>query len=233
MYALDPTAAKKADQTGSRINEIGKYVGKFTQAEDIVARTGTKGIAMRFEANGQSANLPIYVQKSNGDQIMGFQTLMAVMTCLGLRNITPKPGIVTQWDNDARKEVEREAQVFPDLCGKEIGLLLETEDYTKQDGSTGTRMVIAGIFQAKTDLTASEILDRKTTPEVLPKLVARLRHRPIKGGAAPRPAAPMPAHAGSAPSAFDDLDDSIPFVTASAWYDMTTSKSRKLARYDY
>ena len=56
MYALDPTAAKKADQTGSRINEIGKYVGKFTQAEDIVARTGTKGIAMRFEANGQSAN---------------------------------------------------------------------------------------------------------------------------------------------------------------------------------
>ena len=210
MYALDTQAAKKADQSGSRINELGKYTGKFTQAEDITARTGTKGIALRFDANGQNANLPIYVQRANGEQIMGFQTLMAIMTCLGLRNITPKPGTVTQWDNDARKEVEREAQVFPDLCGKEIGLLLETEDYTKQDGSTGTRMVIAGIFQAKTDLTASEILDRKTTPEVLPKLVARLRHRPMKGGA-PRPSAP--AHAAQTSSPFDGMDDdsSIPF----------------------
>ena len=212
MYALDTQAAKKADQSGSRINELGKYTGKFTQAEDITARTGTKGIALRFDANGQNANLPIYVQRANGEQIMDFQTLMAIMTCLGLRNITPKPGTVTQWDNDARQEVQRESQVFPELCGKDIGLLLETEDYLKQDGTTGTRMVIAGIFQAKTELTASEILDRKTTPVQLEKLVARLRHRPIKGGAAPRPAAP--AHAAhSAPSAFDGFDDdsSIPF----------------------
>ena len=210
MYALDTSAAKKADQTGSRINELGKYTGKFTQAEDITAKTGTKGIALRFAANGQNTNLPIYVQRANGEQIMGFQTLMAIMTCMGLRNITPKPGTVTQWDNDTRQEVVREAQVFPELCVKEIGLLLETEDYAKQDGTTGTRMVIAGIFQAKTELTASEILDRKTTPEVLPKLVARLRHRPIKGGAAPRPV-PHAHSAQAAPSVFDQDDSDIPF----------------------
>ena len=205
MYALDTTAAKKADQTGSRINELGKYVGQFKQAEDITASTGTKGIALRFEASGQTADLSIYTQRANGEQIMGYQALMAIMTCLQLRNIAPKPGMVKHWDNDARQEVEKQAQVFPDLCGKDIGLLLETEDYTKKDGGIGTRMVIAGIFQAKTELTASEILDRKTTPEHLAKMVARLRHRPVKGAAAP-----ARRESSSAPSGFD-MDEEIPF----------------------
>lgn len=205
MYALDTTAAKKADQTGSRINELGKYIGQFKQAEDITASTGTKGIALRFEANGQTADLSIYTQRSNGEQIMGFQMLMAIMTCLQLRNITPKDGMVKHWDNDARQEVEKQAQVFPDLCGKDIGLLLETEDYAKKDGGIGTRMVIAGVFQAKTELTASEILDRKTTPEHLAKMVSRLRHRPIKNGAAP-----ARRESSAAPSDWDDGSD-IPF----------------------
>ena len=206
MYALDTTAAKKADQTGSRINELGKYVGQFKQAEDITASTGTKGIALRFEANGQTADLSIYTQRSNGEQIMGYQTLMAIMTCLQLRNIAPKPGMVKHWDNDTRQEVDKQAQVFPELCGKDIGLLLETEDYTKKDGGVGTRMVIAGIFQAKTELTASEILDRKTTPEHLAKMVARLRHRPAKGAATPARRESSSAHSG-----FDAMDEEIPF----------------------
>lgn len=205
MYALDTTAAKKADQTSSRINELGKYVGQFKQAEDITASTGTKGIALRFEANGQTADLSIYTQRANGEQIMGFQVLMAIMTCMQLRNIAPKTGMVKHWDNETRQEVEKQAQVFQDLCGKDIGLLLETEDYAKKDGGIGTRMVIAGIFQAKTELTASEILDRKTVPEHLAKMVARLRHRPIKG------AAPARRESSSAPSGFDAMDDDIPF----------------------
>jgi hypothetical protein len=86
---------------------------------------------------------------------------------------------------EAKQEVTKQAQVFPDLCNKPIGLLLETEDYTKTDGSLGTRMVIAGIFQADTELTASEILDQKTKPEQLEKMVARLHHRPVKGAKPP------------------------------------------------
>lgn len=205
MYALDTTAAKKADQTSSRINELGKYVGQFNQAEDITASTGTKGINLRFESGGQTADLSIYTQRANGEQIMGFQALMAIMTCLQLRNIEPKAGKVKHWDNVAKQEVEKQAKVFPDLCGKDIGLLLETEDYIKKDGSTGTRMVIAGIFQAKTELTASEILDRKTVPEHLAKMVARLRHRPVKGAAAP-----ARRESAAAPSDWDDGSD-IPF----------------------
>lgn len=210
MYDLDPKAARKADQTGNRINEIGKYVGTFTQAEDITASTGTKGVALRFESNGQSAALSLYTQKSNGDKIMGFDALMAIMTCLKLRNIAPLGGTVKFWDREANVEKTRAGRVFPELCYKPVGLLLETEGYFKNDGSEGSRMVIAGIFQAGTELTAGEILDQKTTPEALAKMVARLRHRPAK---AHKPAGA--AHGGGKPAAggsgFDDMDDDIPF----------------------
>lgn len=52
---------------------------------------------------------------------------------------------------------------------------------------------------------------------------------------APRkePQRTAPAKAAPAGGGFDDMDDDIPFITASAIYDMTTSKARKMARYDY
>ena len=209
MYSLDTTEARKADQTGNRISEIGKYVGKFTQAEDITASTGTKGVGLRFDVNGQNANLSIYTKKSNGETIMGFQALMAIMTCLGLRNIAPVAGNVTRWNNESKAEETLQSKVFPDLCGKPIGLLLETEGYFKGDGAEGVRMVIAGIFQANTELTASEILDRKTQPEQLEKLVARLHHRPAK---AQKNIAPRPASSSHGGGGFEDMDDGdIPF----------------------
>lgn len=212
MYALDTTAAKKADSTGNQIKEIGKYTGKFTQAEDIAAKTGTRGIAFVFEDDaGQKARLSLYTMKADGSRIMGFDALMAIMTCMNLRDIKPAPGPVTFYDHEQKKEVTRQGSIFPTLCAKPIGLLLETEEYEKQDGTVANRMVISGCFQAGTELTASEILDRKTVPAHLEKMVARLHHRPLKSRKAALPAYPTQTHTGSAPSAFDDMDDSIPF----------------------
>lgn len=206
MYAIDPQAARKADSTGSTIKEIGKYVGEFTQAVDIKTKKGGRGVSLSFKAqNGQKANLALYTTSAEGEQYQGFDTLMAIMTCMGLRNITPKPGTFTRYDFDQRKDVAEQGSIFPELC-KPIGVLLETEDYEKQDGGTATRMVLKAVFQAATELTASEILDRKTSPELLPKLVMGLRHRPLKAAktATPRQAAP-------AGSGFDDMPDDIPF----------------------
>lgn len=208
MYALDANEARKADNTGSTIRELGKYTGKFLQAEDITASTGTKGIALTFEANGQKTRFSLYTKRSNGETIMGFQALMAIMTCLGLRNIEPKQGTITFWDNDAHAEKTKQGTVFPDLCNKPIGILLETEDYINRNNELRTRMVFAGTFQAGTEFTASEILDRKTKPEQLEKIVAYLRHRPVKAAKGAAPAASKAAPAGSG---FDDMDDDIPF----------------------
>ncbi|MCY1245241.1 hypothetical protein D9M72_583720 [compost metagenome] len=139
---------------------------------------------------------------------MGFQALMAVMACLGLRNIAPQQGSITFWDNEAKAEKTKQGTIFPELCNKPIGLLLETEDYLNRDGDVRTRMVFASAFQAGTELTASEILDRKTKPEQLEKQVAYLRHRPVKPA---KGSAAAPARTAPAGSGFDDMDDDIPF----------------------
>lgn len=205
MYQLDIKAAHKADSSGAFITELGKYVGKFTQAVDITASTGTRGIALQFESNGQKANLPLYVQRANGENIMGFQVLSAIMACLKLRGIKPQEGSYKEYDFDAKEDVTQKGMIFPELCNKPIGLLLETEDYLTKQGVKRTRMVLKSAFQADTELTASEILDRKTTPEKLEKLVAQLRHRPLKDQ----------PHRSESPAPMDDdgfeNNDDIPF----------------------
>ena len=217
MYALDTQAARQADTSGATIKEIGKYIGEFTQAQDIVTKKGGRGVSFIFKANtGQKANLAIYTTGANGDRYQGYDALMAIMTCLQLRGIKPAPGKVTRYDFEAKKEVVEDGTVFPDLH-KPIGVLLETEDYEKKDGSIGTRMVLKNVFQPGTELTASEILDKKTQPELLTKMVEGLRHRPLKGARQPAPrqddgfGGPPAGHPAS--SGFDGLDDGsdIPF----------------------
>lgn len=208
MYALDPQSARKADASGSTINELGKYVGVFTQAVDITAGTGTKGISFVFKSDaGQRAKLSLYTMKKDGEKIMGFQVLSAIMTCLQLRGIEPKRGQYLQWNNETREEEAKVGDLFPDICNKPIGLLLETEDYEGQDGKLRTRMVLRAAFQAKTELTASEILDKKTVPERLGFMVSSLRHRPLKK----QHTGNRPAAQSQGGSGFDDMDDDIPF----------------------
>jgi len=213
MYSLDKAgaeAARKSDTGGGAIKEMGKYVGAFTQAVDVTSKEkGTKGIAFSFvSTSGQKANISIWTMGANGDKYQGYEQLMAIMACMGIRNIEAKDGEYTKYDYDTRKDVQAMGKLFPDLC-KPIGLLLETEDYIKQDGETGTRMVLKNVFQANTELTASEILDRKTTPQQLEKMVEALRHRPVKG-ALKHATMPERKHENQ-DSPFTNDDDSIPF----------------------
>jgi hypothetical protein len=180
MYNLDPNAARKADTQGNQIKELGKYIGAITQAEDITAKTGTKGLNLYFTSDaGQKTKVSIYTQKADGTQLGGYYLLQAMLTCLQLRSLSPKQGTITVYDFDQKKDVTKQASIFPELC-KPIGFLLGTEDYLKQDGGVGSRMVLRGVFQASTELTASEIFDRKTVPEALPKMVQALKHNPLK-----------------------------------------------------
>jgi hypothetical protein len=209
MYKLDPNEAKKAFTNGERIDQIGKYIGRFTQVEDITAKTGTRGVSFRFvSTSGQRADFNIYTVRENGDRLPDFQALMAIMTCLQLRDINPSAGRIKYWDMEQKKEVERDGKIFAELQSKDIGLLLETEDYEKTGGGIGTKMVLAGVFQAGTELTANEILSKETQPKQLEKMVARLRHRPAKSRASSPASAPKP---GSHGSGFDDMDSDIPF----------------------
>ena len=74
------------------------------------------------------------------------------------------------------------------------------------------------------------------------KLVGRVSDVELAGGSqqdeSPKPVQrPAPAPTRKAPepagSGFEDMDSDIPFATSSMHYDMTTSKARKMARYDF
>lgn len=209
MYTLDTQAARKADSTGSNISEIGKYIGKFTQAEDLLTDKKTRGLALNFESTtGQKSRLSVYTVMADGKQLMGYDLVMALLTCLKLREIKAVSGTVKYWDNEARAEATRQGHIVPELCEKPIGVLLETEDYLNTSGEVKSRMILKSVFQASTELTASEILDRKTAPEQLPRQVAALRHRPLK---AAKGATPQRTTAPAGASGFDDMDDDIPF----------------------
>lgn len=202
MYKLDTNAAKAADSTGSRIQETGKYKGHFTRAEHIESKkTGTKGIDFDFVAdNGQKGRFSIYTVKADGATIFGFKQLMAILTVLGLRGIAdPKPTVSKVYDYDLKTDVDKTLDQFVELLNKPIGLLLSMEEYE----AGKMRPTLSGIFQADTELVASEILDRKTQPAGLAKMVAGLRDKPLKGSSAPTQ--------NHQSSGFNPADDDISF----------------------
>lgn len=207
MYALNTEAAKAADSTGNRISERGKYTGRFTRAQHIESeKTGTKGIDFDFEAsNGQKARFSIYTVKSDGTQIYGYKQLMAIMTVLKLRNLAaPQLLRATVYDFDAGQEVERDVHQFAELLDKPIGLLFSMEEY--KEGKW--RPNLAGIFDAETELVASEILERKTQPLTLPKMVERLRDKPLQGQASTNYSN---GNRAAQEAAWDDDPSEIPF----------------------
>lgn len=198
-YDLDAAAASKVG-VSSYISETGKYAGKFLCAEAKVSEQGTEGVEFTFEAtDGRRANyLQLWTFNSDGKQLYGFSVLSAIMTCLRMKSIHPKAMPIT--DNKGT----RQAQGFPELCGKPIGLLLEREETEKRDGTASYRFVIKAPFDPATELVAAEILRRDTTPSALPKMVAQLRDRPLQGRR--EHAATASASAGGAASSFGDDD---------------------------
>ncbi|MBJ9895261.1 hypothetical protein [Burkholderia cenocepacia] len=212
MYALDTNAARQADERNGRISEIGKYIGTFSRAEDVTSKKGTRGIDFAFETDDRlSANFSLWTMNAAGESLFGFKQLQALMACLRVRNIAPGRAVVKKWDHTSSSVIEVEADVFKDLMGKKIGILFETEDYEKTDGSIGTKVVPAAFFDPTTELMAGEILDRKVQPAQLAKVVQSLRHRPLKKRGSVAQGNTRPTQGNSSAGGFDDMDDDIPF----------------------
>lgn len=211
MYTLDTKLASKADAIGAYISETGKYTGTFVRAEKLVsANKGTDGIGFTFRADdGRECRFDVWTRKGNGEALSGLNQVNAMMACLSLRTINVSQQSVKKWDNG--QEVVMSAPCFADLMGKPIGLLLRAEEYEKmQDGQktgeTGWRMGLFAIFQAGTELMASEIMARKTVPEQLPKIVAQLADKPLKKqGGGVRQAGQASRGMPEVPAEFDEI----------------------------
>jgi hypothetical protein len=213
MYTLNAAEAKKADQKGGYINETGKYKGKFTRVEQLTASTGTQGVGFTFVSDeGQTTNFSVYTIKSDGTPLSGNQFMMALMACLGLRatgEAVMKP--VKRYDYETKQQYEEDAPLFTTMMDKPIGLLLQNCEYEKErdrvkTGEYGWKIEPYAPFQANTELMATEVLNKVTRPEMLAKMVASLKDRPLKNKpAGARQSAPASTGGSSIP------DDDIPF----------------------
>ena len=208
---LDTQAASQADQRGAYINKTGKYKGKFIKAEALRADSGTIGVGFTFESTDkQTVNFSLYIQKADGEKLSAYKQLNAIMACLRIRSISsPVPMKAKKYDYTQKKEVEYEAQMLTDLINKPIGILLQSCEYEKEKnrvktGEYGWKMELYGVFEASTELTAGEILGKKTTPEVLATLIATLADRPLKNKANQN-------QAQQSSGSSDGFDDMIPF----------------------
>lgn len=210
--SLNAAEAKKADNISMVIRDSGKYVGTITRAEKLLSRNNVEGVGISFKTDDNaSANyLDLYTVKPDGEKLRGYNLVQAILCCTRTKNAEEGTIQFEKWDPDERRLVLTNAPGYPALMGKRIGLVLQRELGTNQNtGSDTDRMNIVGVFEPGTELTATEILDNRTKPERLARVVRMIEANPIrdtrKQTAAPsRPIQP-PAKDGA------PFDDDIPF----------------------
>lgn len=207
-YSLDTNAAKQADNINSRIDQMGKYFGVLTRAEPVVSSKQSKGVDLSFKSDtGATADyLTLWTHNVDGKQLSGFNTLMAIMTCLRVNTLKAENGEVEKYDKQQKKRVKIVTPIFRELMNKPLGLLLHMEEYAKTAGGTAWKPMISAPFD-KDEFTASEILNKAKAPEILAKMVLSLRDRPLKAGSSIPSATATTSSSGS----FDDMDSDLPF----------------------
>lgn len=220
-YNLDTNAARAADSISARLSESGKYIGTFTRAEETKSTKGTHGVSFSFSSDTgeQTDFLDLWTINANGEQLAGFKALQAIMTCTKAKTLTATAMNVGKYDKDAKKSVPTNITGYPELTGKRIGLLLQKEISDNPNDMTKpySNLRIVGCFDAESELTAGEILDRKTQPQQLAKHVEWLTNNPVRDSRRGPQTSNGSAYAASmtaqAPSkqSNNDFEDDLPF----------------------
>lgn len=208
-FNLDTESAKKADSEGGRISKTGKYVGTIVRAEFVQSKGGTYGIEVAFTTEDKlEATSTFWTFKADGTPIFGRDKVNALMACASVKTLTPTETTIEKYNFEAGSKILQPATVAPELENKPIGLLIQMEEYLKNDGTIGKKPVIVSAFNPANNLMAKEILERKTTPEALENAYARLMKNGDKKLQGQAPA--QGGGYGSVPNVIDDTDN-LPF----------------------
>ena len=206
----DQLAVQPESNSGGKIETSGAYIGRLTQAKERTAKTGTRGIEFTFEADdGRMARyLTLWVARANGEKIeYPYSLLSALMACLDVKKVDSVAALADEWNAATGTWAPTEAQVFPELLNKAIGVLLQREE-REWEGKTYVSMRIVQFFDPSDRSTPAEIISGKRSGQALEKLVANLRESVVRADAPPTGAAPVGAEPGNF-AAIDD--DDVPF----------------------
>jgi hypothetical protein len=205
-FKLNTDLAKSTDAVGTKfpsaIKRFGKFIGTITQAE-FVSSEKARGLKVTFLSDGnEKATFSFYTDSHDGAELPSKSMVMSLMAVLKLREIENTVQDRVSWNYETKSEEARALKVYPALEGKKVGVLLDTED-NDYNGKVYIRTVPVMFFQADTELSASEVLDRETVPKRVAERVLKLRHRPASSATAP--AAPQK------PKESAMTDDDVPF----------------------
>lgn len=189
-YQFDAGLASKADEAANRLTEGGAYIGRFKKAWAVEAQSGTEGIELGFDSPSGNTTVTLYTRRSDGTAVFGANFVNAMMYLFGLKSLKSVPCKVERYDEDAKARVEVDGEGYPDLCERNIGIVLQKELYTKQGGGQGERLALIGVFQPETRLMVSELVDRKTKPEKLDRLLKGLKVKDTRKAQAAEPSQP-------------------------------------------
>lgn len=195
-YTLNTEQAKQAESFGKYLSESGKYAGVLTSAKGVISKQKTEGIELSFKTDdGKEANyIQLWTYNSAGEGLHGLKVLNALMTVLRLRDLTPTNGT----------EDGKQITTFPALTNKRLGLVLQREEYAKNDGSDGYRLLLMAPFDAQSEMTAAEILNKAGKAEALTGILSFIKNNPVrrqKAHATNNQTAPAAGY----PEAFDDI----------------------------
>lgn len=206
-YTLDATSARNAEYIGKFIRDTGKYKGVFTRAELLIStEKGSRGIEFDFVSDGKECTLQLWTHSGTGEPYSALNMVNAIMTCLALRGIQPKKMVVEKYDYDSKQRHKVEVTAFPDLMNKPIGLLLQKE-LSIYNNKERSKMLIFAAFNAESEKTSTEILDKIAQPSALAKLVLLLADKDNRKSGQ----AIQSQQQSKTTNAYAALDDDLPF----------------------
>lgn len=212
-YRYDEDAAGHAEDFANRITDNGAFTGVFLKVWPFTAQpkegstVGTKGVHFEFESIGkETASFDLYtigpkgsknkdgVTRTEEEKFPGYNQLMALMFLMGIKGaLKTKKDKIETWEGEPGKrvKVEKEADIYPELCGKSIGIVFQKELSNNQtNGKETSRVQFLASFHPETKLTASEIKAGEKTPKKLERILKSLKTKDSRTHHADEPAQP-------------------------------------------
>ena len=210
MYQLNTDFARQGDSRNTRIDTTGAYAGYFNEVRYVTSKKGTKGIEFKFvcDATDQTAEyMTIWTHNKDGDEIYGFKKLHALMCCAKVRELTKVDGIGKVWEDG--KQVEKSIEICPELTNIPIGVVLQKEWYTKNNGQDAYRMQLHAFYNHESKLMATEMLDKSDSAQELNNLLDWLDDEDNRVPTSFKPDLAA-VESGNTPAKID-FDDDVPF----------------------
>lgn len=206
-YQLDPKAAIDASKGSNRISRSGLYPGTLTAAWGGTNKNNNEFVGFVFKGDGgEQLQQDLYTFDATGQPLRGFGVVQALMTCVRVRTLKATRGQVTRYDFELRDEVTIMDDIYADLMGKRVGLIVQMVEDEYQ-GKVTQKPDVRGWYCLDTRMVAAEILNKATEARTLDGIRSWLEANPVYRKK-PRAPASQPARA-AASAGFDD--DSIPF----------------------